>query len=109
MCFEQGFTPDPPEPVTGFHVPAGKIDRLPPLYAPDPQTGEFLVWDEAEGGATARRRRFRAAAEEDLCPLWMTSAMSTCRSVKGSTAAAVRGRTGDQQTSWGTLGRPVSS
>ncbi|GAB3139157.1 serine hydrolase domain-containing protein [Microbispora hainanensis] len=35
---------------TGFHVPAGKIDRLPALYAPDPQTGEFLVWDEAKGG-----------------------------------------------------------
>ncbi|GAB7035529.1 serine hydrolase domain-containing protein [Streptomyces sp. NPDC021749] len=35
---------------TGFHVPAGKIDRLPPLYAPDPQTGEFIVEDEAEGG-----------------------------------------------------------
>ncbi|MEV8536679.1 serine hydrolase domain-containing protein [Streptomyces sp. NPDC051211] len=35
---------------TGFHVPADKIDRLPPLYAPDPQTGEFMVWDEAEGG-----------------------------------------------------------
>src|SRR5262245_18677412 len=25
---------------TGFHVPGDKIDRLPPLYAPDPQTGE---------------------------------------------------------------------
>ncbi|WP_062344774.1 serine hydrolase domain-containing protein [Herbidospora yilanensis] len=35
---------------TGFHVPAEKLDRLPPLYAPDPQTGEFLVWDEAKGG-----------------------------------------------------------
>ncbi|WP_149830524.1 serine hydrolase domain-containing protein [Streptomyces tailanensis] len=35
---------------TGFHVPADKIDRLPPLYAPDPQTGEFIVADEAEGG-----------------------------------------------------------
>ncbi len=35
---------------TGFHVPADKIDRLPTLYAPDPQTGEFLVWDEAKGG-----------------------------------------------------------
>ncbi|MEU7913337.1 serine hydrolase domain-containing protein [Microbispora bryophytorum] len=35
---------------TGFHVPADKIDRLPALYAPDPQTGEFLVWDEAKGG-----------------------------------------------------------
>ncbi|MER6003150.1 serine hydrolase domain-containing protein [Nonomuraea angiospora] len=35
---------------TGFHVPDDKIDRLPDLYAPDPQTGEFLVWDEAKGG-----------------------------------------------------------
>ncbi|MGW5260441.1 serine hydrolase domain-containing protein [Microbispora sp. NPDC004025] len=35
---------------TGFHVPADRIDRLPALYAPDPGTGEFLVWDEAEGG-----------------------------------------------------------
>jgi CubicO group peptidase (beta-lactamase class C family) len=35
---------------TGFHLPAGKLDRLPPLYAPDPQSGEFHVWDPAEGG-----------------------------------------------------------
>ncbi|MGW5002844.1 serine hydrolase domain-containing protein [Streptomyces hydrogenans] len=35
---------------TGFHVPADQIHRLPPLYAPDPATGEFHVWDEAEGG-----------------------------------------------------------
>jgi CubicO group peptidase (beta-lactamase class C family) len=35
---------------TGFDVPAAKIDRLPPLYAPDPQTGEFHQWDAAEGG-----------------------------------------------------------
>ncbi|SDL11095.1 serine hydrolase domain-containing protein [Streptomyces indicus] len=35
---------------TGYHVPAADIHRLPPLYAPDPQTGEFHVWDEAEGG-----------------------------------------------------------
>ncbi|MEU3844127.1 serine hydrolase domain-containing protein [Streptomyces sp. NPDC028635] len=35
---------------TGFHVPADKIDRLPTLYAPDPQSAEFTVWDEAEGG-----------------------------------------------------------
>ncbi len=35
---------------TGFHVPADKIDRLPTLYAPDPSTGEFHVWDEAVGG-----------------------------------------------------------
>lgn len=35
---------------TGFHVPADQLDRLPPLYAPDPQTGEFHVWDPAAGG-----------------------------------------------------------
>lgn len=35
---------------TGFHVPVEKIDRLPVLYAPDPGTGEFHVWDEAAGG-----------------------------------------------------------
>ncbi|MEU7860628.1 serine hydrolase domain-containing protein [Nonomuraea sp. NPDC049141] len=35
---------------TAFHVPADKIHRLPPLYAPDWQTGEFNVEDPAEGG-----------------------------------------------------------
>ncbi|GIG68836.1 serine hydrolase domain-containing protein [Phytomonospora endophytica] len=35
---------------TGFHVPAEKLDRLPDLYAPDPETGEFHVWDAADGG-----------------------------------------------------------
>lgn len=35
---------------TGFDLPDSKIDRLPPLYAPDPKTGEFHVWDEAAGG-----------------------------------------------------------
>ncbi|WP_308211365.1 serine hydrolase domain-containing protein [Nonomuraea roseoviolacea] len=35
---------------TAFHVPDDQIDRLPPLYAPDPQSGEFLVWDESKGG-----------------------------------------------------------
>ncbi|WP_144126921.1 serine hydrolase domain-containing protein [Catellatospora sichuanensis] len=43
---------------TGFHVPADKIDRLPVLYAPDPQTGEFHVWDEAEGGRWSRPPAF---------------------------------------------------
>ncbi|MFD3685904.1 serine hydrolase domain-containing protein [Nocardiopsis sp. NPDC058631] len=43
---------------TGFHVPADKIDRLPPLYAPDPQTGEFLVEDEAIGGHHSRPPKF---------------------------------------------------
>ncbi|MBE2978205.1 serine hydrolase domain-containing protein [Priestia megaterium] len=35
---------------TGFHVSSNKIDRLPPLYAPNSQTGEFTVWDEAKEG-----------------------------------------------------------
>ncbi|MFE1551486.1 serine hydrolase domain-containing protein [Streptomyces sp. NPDC058718] len=44
---------------TGFHVPAEKIDRLPPLYGPDPQTGEFLVWDEAADGRSSRPPAFQ--------------------------------------------------
>ncbi|MEQ4724878.1 serine hydrolase domain-containing protein [Nonomuraea sp. B19D2] len=44
---------------TGFHVPAGKIDRLPPSYAPDPQTGEFHVWDEAASGRYSRPPAFQ--------------------------------------------------
>jgi CubicO group peptidase (beta-lactamase class C family) len=44
---------------TGFHVPADKIDRLPDLYAPDPQTGEFVVWDEATGGRWSRPPAFQ--------------------------------------------------
>nr|WP_221380279.1 serine hydrolase domain-containing protein [Actinoplanes polyasparticus] len=43
---------------TGFHVPADKIDRLPDLYAPDPQSGEFVVWDEAAGGRWSRPPAF---------------------------------------------------
>ncbi|MBA2892364.1 serine hydrolase domain-containing protein [Nonomuraea soli] len=35
---------------TSFHVPASQIHRLPDLYAPDPVSGEFHVWDQAEGG-----------------------------------------------------------
>ncbi len=46
---------------TGFHVPVDRIDRLPPLYGPDPQTGEFLVWDEAEGGRNSRPPAFQGA------------------------------------------------
>ncbi|WP_027344420.1 serine hydrolase domain-containing protein [Hamadaea tsunoensis] len=44
---------------TGFDVPADKIDRLPPLYAPDPQTGEFHVWDPAEGGRHSQPPAFQ--------------------------------------------------
>ncbi|MFE0579302.1 serine hydrolase domain-containing protein [Streptomyces sp. NPDC058874] len=45
---------------TGFHVPADTIDRLPPSYAPDPRTGEFTVWDEAEGGQYSAPPAFQA-------------------------------------------------
>ncbi|MFC7449621.1 serine hydrolase domain-containing protein [Rhodococcus daqingensis] len=44
---------------TGFHLPAGKIDRLPPSYVPDPETGEFIVWDEAAGGKFSRPPAFQ--------------------------------------------------
>lgn len=44
---------------TGFHVPDNKIDRLPPLYAPNPQTGEFTVWDEAKGGRHSQPPAFQ--------------------------------------------------
>ncbi|MFF0744919.1 serine hydrolase domain-containing protein [Streptomyces sp. NPDC004111] len=46
---------------TGFHVPADKIHRLPPLYAPDPRTGEFTVGDPAEGGHHSRPPAFASA------------------------------------------------
>ncbi|MFV2116545.1 serine hydrolase domain-containing protein [Micromonospora sp. LOL_025] len=45
---------------TGFHVPADKIDRLPPLYAPDPRTGAFHVWDPAEGGRHSQPPAFQS-------------------------------------------------
>ncbi|MBB6347736.1 CubicO group peptidase (beta-lactamase class C family) [Nonomuraea muscovyensis] len=45
---------------TGFHVPVGKIDRLPPSYAPDPQTGQFIVWDEAASGQYSRPPAFQS-------------------------------------------------
>ncbi|MFI6300188.1 serine hydrolase domain-containing protein [Nonomuraea sp. NPDC050790] len=43
---------------TGFHVPADQIERLPALYAPDPQTGEFHVWDDAATGRWSRPPAF---------------------------------------------------
>jgi CubicO group peptidase (beta-lactamase class C family) len=47
---------------TGYHVPADKIDRLPPLYGPDPQTGQFLVWDQAAGGRVSQPPVFQGCA-----------------------------------------------
>jgi CubicO group peptidase (beta-lactamase class C family) len=39
---------------TGFHVPADKLDRLPPFYAGDPASGGLKVFDEARGGQFSR-------------------------------------------------------
>ncbi|GII93546.1 serine hydrolase domain-containing protein [Sinosporangium siamense] len=44
---------------TGFHVPEGQIDRLPPLYAPDPQTGEFILGDDPRTGRHSRPPAFQ--------------------------------------------------
>uniref|UniRef100_UPI003F49944B serine hydrolase domain-containing protein n=1 Tax=Streptomyces sp. CA-141956 TaxID=3240051 RepID=UPI003F49944B len=44
---------------TSFHVPDDKIDRLPVLYAPDPESGEFHVWDEPKGGRWNTRPAFQ--------------------------------------------------
>lgn len=44
---------------TGFHVPKNKIDRLPPAYNPDPQTGEFMIWDETAGGRYSKPPAFQ--------------------------------------------------
>ncbi|MEO3742491.1 serine hydrolase domain-containing protein [Plantactinospora sp. B5E13] len=45
---------------TGFHVSARDVDRLPPSYAPDAQTGEFIVWDEADGGQYSQPPAFQS-------------------------------------------------
>ncbi|MFD0588737.1 serine hydrolase domain-containing protein [Paenibacillus sp. GCM10027627] len=44
---------------TGFYVPSGKIDRFPPAYSPDPQTGQFIVWDDAVGGLYTQSPAFQ--------------------------------------------------
>lgn len=45
---------------TGFHVPEAKLDRLPPSYGRDFQTGELVVLDEARGGKFTRPPVFEA-------------------------------------------------
>ena len=64
---------------TGFHVPADKIDRLPPLYAPDPQTGEFhRVGRGRRADGAASLRRSRAAAAGWSPPSTTTTPTSRC-------------------------------
>lgn len=45
---------------TGFYVPQLKIDRLPPAFNPNPQTGQFIVWDEGAGGRYSKPPAFQA-------------------------------------------------
>ncbi|GAA3465450.1 hypothetical protein GCM10018965_000020 [Nonomuraea roseola] len=74
---------------SGFHVPAGKIDRLPPLYAPDPKTGKLIVWDEAAGGRVSRPPAFQSAAAVGWSPpSTTTTPTSGCCSTAGCTAAS---------------------
>ena len=64
---------------TGFDVPAEKIDRLPPLYAPDAQTGEFhRVGPGGRADGTASRRRSRVAAAGWSPPPTTTTPTSRC-------------------------------
>jgi CubicO group peptidase (beta-lactamase class C family)/GNAT superfamily N-acetyltransferase len=46
---------------TAFHVPVEEIDRLPPVYFPEPGGG-FQVWDEAETGRWSKPPAFASGA-----------------------------------------------
>ncbi len=43
---------------TGFHVPADKLDRLPPSYMADPETGALIVHDDPSDSLWARPPAF---------------------------------------------------
>jgi len=43
---------------TGFYVPAGKLDRLPPSYMADPDTGALMVHDDPSDSLWARPPAF---------------------------------------------------
>jgi len=45
---------------TGFHVPAGKLDRLPPSYTADPETGALVVVDDPGDSLWSRPPAFEA-------------------------------------------------
>ncbi|MFI6295785.1 serine hydrolase domain-containing protein [Nonomuraea sp. NPDC050790] len=47
---------------TGFHVPDDQIDRLPPAYGGDPQSGKLIVWEEPESGRFSRPPVFQSAS-----------------------------------------------
>ncbi|MFF2923464.1 serine hydrolase domain-containing protein [Streptomyces celluloflavus] len=46
---------------TGFHLPAGKLDRLPAAYRPDPGTGELVRIDDPSRTRWARPPAFPSA------------------------------------------------
>jgi CubicO group peptidase (beta-lactamase class C family) len=47
---------------TGFHVPAAKLDRLPPCYGSDMVTGKLVVLQEARGGYATEPSVFESGA-----------------------------------------------
>jgi CubicO group peptidase (beta-lactamase class C family) len=47
---------------TGFSVPAASLDRLATSYWTDPDSGELVVYDDAEGGQWSRPPAFPSAA-----------------------------------------------
>jgi CubicO group peptidase (beta-lactamase class C family) len=47
---------------TSFHVPAAKLDRLPPCYGSDMVTGKLVVLQEARGGYAAEASVFESGA-----------------------------------------------
>jgi CubicO group peptidase (beta-lactamase class C family) len=46
---------------TGFHVPPGKLDRLPAAYGPDPDTGALTLFDHPGNSEWARPPAFASA------------------------------------------------
>ena len=47
---------------TAFHVPEGRMDRLPPCYGTDMFTHELVLLDEARGGQMAQPPKFESGA-----------------------------------------------
>src|SRR6266849_4898801 len=47
---------------TGFSVPAASLDRLATSYWTDPQSGELVVYDDAQGGQWSREPAFPSGA-----------------------------------------------
>lgn len=71
---------------TGFHVPAGKLDRLAACYRADPDTGRLEVHDAAGDGLWSRPSSSPARGVWSRPPT-ITSRSARCCSAGGSTAA----------------------